>query len=56
LEKRAEQVLPGNAGIRGKVCKKMYTHISKCKNDKTKGGEKSKKKKKKKEVRVKTVE
>jgi hypothetical protein len=38
LEKRAEQVLPGNWGERGsagkEVAQTMYTHVSKFKNDK----------------------
>jgi hypothetical protein len=29
---RAEQVLPGGRGKRGKVAQIMYTHVSKCKN------------------------
>jgi hypothetical protein len=34
-KKRAEQVLP-RGGSRGTVLQIMYTHISKCKNDKIK--------------------
>jgi hypothetical protein len=39
--KRAEQVVPGN-GVGGwrEVAQTMYTHVSKCKIDKIKGGEK----------------
>jgi hypothetical protein len=45
-EKRVEQVLPGRRvvweawedGV--EVAQTMYTHVSKCKNDKIKGGEK----------------
>jgi hypothetical protein len=40
LEKRAEQVLPGRGGGRWGVALAMYTHVSKCKNDKIKGGKK----------------
>jgi hypothetical protein len=39
-EKRIEQVLPGSRGageMRGEVARTMYTHVSKCKNDKVKG-------------------
>jgi hypothetical protein len=32
--KRAKKVLPGSSG--GEVAQIMYTHISKCKNDKIK--------------------
>jgi hypothetical protein len=32
----AEQVLPGRRGMRAKVAQTMYTHVSKCKNDKMK--------------------
>jgi hypothetical protein len=37
--KRAEKVLPrreGKGGRNGEVAQKMYTHVSKCKNDKIK--------------------
>jgi hypothetical protein len=35
--KRAEQVLPGSrVGSGGEVAQTMYTHMSKCKNDKIK--------------------
>jgi hypothetical protein len=42
LEKRAEQELLGSRGLEGirrwgEVAQTMYTHISKCKNDKIKG-------------------
>jgi hypothetical protein len=47
LEKRAEQVFPGSGGEGrgrfggcGEVAQTMYTHVSKCKNDKIKGGRK----------------
>jgi hypothetical protein len=34
-DKRAEQVLPGDVGVGGgEVAKIMYTHVSKCKNNK----------------------
>jgi hypothetical protein len=33
-KKRAEQVLPRSGG--GRVSQTMYTHVSKCKNDKKK--------------------
>jgi hypothetical protein len=36
LEKRVEHVLPGSVGGGGEVAQTMYTHISKCKNDKRK--------------------
>jgi hypothetical protein len=38
-----EQVLPGNWGLKGEkreVAQTMYTHVSKCKNDKIKMKEK----------------
>jgi hypothetical protein len=42
LEKRAEQVLPGSWGWGwGEVAQTMYTHVSKCKNDKRKEKKKS---------------
>jgi hypothetical protein len=34
--KRAEQVLPGSCWVGGVGVQIMYTHVSKCKNDKTK--------------------
>jgi hypothetical protein len=33
---KSEKKRPGNGG--GKVAQTMYTHVSKCKNDKIKGG------------------
>jgi hypothetical protein len=41
--KRAEQVLPGSVCVGGEVAQTMYTHVSKCKNNKIKGERKKKK-------------
>jgi hypothetical protein len=40
-KKRAEHVLPGS-GEGGEVAQIMYTHVSRCKNDKIKGEKKKK--------------
>jgi hypothetical protein len=47
LEERVEQVLLGSRGLGGwgtggEVQQTMYTHVSKCKNDKIKGKKKEK--------------
>jgi hypothetical protein len=49
LEKRTEQILPGSGdgGKGGEVAQTMYTHLSKCENDKIKREKKKNKRKQK---------
>jgi hypothetical protein len=48
LDKKEEQTLPGSRGMGvGGVEQTMYTHVSKCRNNKIKGEKRKRKKRRK---------